>query len=116
MVIDKLHEKLERKDYEIAKQYFKLDDWKAAIVSTKNFIKDFPASNRNDEMYYIMIDSYYLLALNSFQNKKMERIDGALENYVKFLDLYPKSSYLSRAESIYNSCKRIKDKNEKNGF
>jgi outer membrane protein assembly factor BamD len=108
--IDKLRYKLEKKEYEITKQYFKLDDWKAAIVATKNFIKDYPSSNYNEEMYLMMIDSYYLLALNSIPSKKGERLDGAMENYVKFVDLYPKSSYLSRAESIYTSCKRIKEK------
>lgn len=113
-IIDKLHSKLEKKDYEIIKQYFKLDDWKASIVATKNFIKEYPSSEYNDEMMFMMIESYYLLAVNSVSQKKMERIDGAIENYIKFIDLYPKSSYLSRAESIYTSCKRIKDKEKLN--
>lgn len=108
-LIDQLHYKLEKKDYEIVKQYFKVDDWKAAIVSTKNFIKEYPASQYNDEMFYLMIDSYYLLAINSIRSKKEERLDFAIENYVKFVDLYPKSPYLSGAESIYSSCKKIKE-------
>ncbi|MCW3076856.1 MAG: outer membrane protein assembly factor BamD [Bacteroidetes bacterium] len=108
--IDKLRSKLERKDYEITRQYFKLDDWKAAIVATKNFMKEYPSSEYNEEMFLMLIDSYYLLALNSVSAKKGERLDGAIENYVKFVDLYPKSSYLSRAESIYTSCIKIKEK------
>jgi outer membrane protein assembly factor BamD len=109
LLIDQLRQKLERKDYEIIKQYYKLSDWKATIVATKNFIKEYPSSNYNDEMYYLMIDSYYTLAVNSVYSKKEERLNGAIENYVKFLDLYPKSSYLSRSESIYNSSKRLKE-------
>lgn len=108
--IDLLRVKLEKKDYEITRQYFKLDDWKATIVATKNFIKEYPSSAYNEEMFLMMINSYYLLALNSIPSKKAERLDGAIENYVKFVDLYPKSSYLSRAESIYSDCKKIKDK------
>ncbi len=110
IIIDKLHNKLEKKDYEIVKQYYKLSDWKAVIVVTKNFIKEYPSSTLNDEMMYMLIDSYYSLAINSIQRKKGERLDGAIENYVKFVDLYPKSSYLSRAENIYTSCKRLKEK------
>ena len=109
LLIDQLREKLEKKDYEIVKQYHKLGDWKAAIVASKNFVKEYPSSTFNEEMYYMIIDSYYTLALNSVHAKKSERLEGAIENYVKFLDLYPKSSYISRAESIYNSSKRIKD-------
>lgn len=109
MMIDKLRFKIEKKDYDIVKQYYKLEDYKASIVATKSFIKDFPSSTNNDEMFYIMINSYYLLAINSIPSKKAERLQGAMENYVKFVDLYPNSSYISRAENIYNSCKRLKD-------
>lgn len=116
ILIDKLRDKLERKDYEIIKQYYKLSLWKAAIVASKNYIKEYPSSNYNEEMYYLMIDSYYSLALNSIPSKKEERLDGAIENYVKFLDLYPKSLYLSRAEGIYISSKRLKDNLVKHGF
>jgi outer membrane protein assembly factor BamD len=110
LLIDQLRNKLERKDYEIVKQYYKLSDWKATVVAAKNFTKEYPSSNYNDEMYYLIINSYYTLALNSVYSKKEERIDFAIENYIKFLDLYPNSSYISSAKSIYNSSKRIKDK------
>jgi outer membrane protein assembly factor BamD len=107
--MDKLRGKLEKKDFEIIKQYYKLSDWKATIVASKIFMKDYPSSMYNEEMFVILIDSYYLLAINSVISKKEERLNGAMENYVKFLDLYPNSSYLSRAESIYSSCKKLKE-------
>lgn len=110
MMIDKLRGKLEKKDYDIVKQYYKLEDYKASIVASKTFLKEYPSSLYNEEMYYIMINSYYLLAINSIPSKKDERLQGAMENYVKFVDLYPKSTYISRAESIYNTCKRLKEK------
>lgn len=108
-IMDKLRGKLEKKDYEIVKQYYKMDEWKAAVVSTRIFMKEYPSSLYNDEMFFMTINSYYLLALNSIYSKKEERLNGAIENYVKMLDLYPNSSYLSRAETIYNSCKRLKE-------
>lgn len=115
-LIDKLRDKLERKDYEIVKQYYKISDWKATVVAAKNYIKEYPSSRYNEEMYYLIIDSYYTLAVNSIPSKKPERLDGAIENYVKFVDLYPKSSYISRAESIYNSCRRLKENLTRHGF
>ncbi|MGE0567961.1 MAG: outer membrane protein assembly factor BamD [Bacteroidia bacterium] len=109
-MIDLLRAKIEKKDYEIVKQYFKLEDYKATIVASKGFIKENPSSIHNDEMYYLMIDSYYLLANNSIQSKKAERYQGAMENYLKLVDLFPNSSYISRAENIYNSCKKQREK------
>lgn len=115
-LIDKLRAKVERKEYEIVKQYFKLDDWKASIIASQNYIKEYPSSQYNEEMFYLLINSYYLLAQNSVPSKKEERLNGAIENYVKFMDWYPKSAYLSRAESIYNSCKRLKENLNQHGF
>jgi outer membrane protein assembly factor BamD len=115
-LMDVLRLKLERKDYEINKQYFALSDWKASIVASKNYLKEYPSSRYNEEMYYMLIDSYYLLAVNSVFSKKRERLNGAIENYVKFMDLYPESSYLSRAEGVYKSCLRLKENLEKHGF
>jgi len=115
-LVDQLRSKLERKDYEIIKQYYKIEDWKASITAVKNYLREYPSSLYSDELYYIMIDSYYTLAVKSIASKQEERLNGAIENYVKFLDLYPKSPYLSRAENIYNSSKKLKDNLSRNGF
>jgi TolA-binding protein len=59
------------------------------------------------------------MAIKSIPSKKVERLDGAIENYLKFVDLYPKSQYLGRAENVYSSCLKEKEnilKKEKNGF
>jgi outer membrane protein assembly factor BamD len=116
ILVDQLRGKLERKDYEIVKQYHQLSDWKAVIVAAKNYVKEYPSSIYDEEMFFLLIDSYYTLALNSVYSKKEERLAGAMENYVKFVELYPKSSYLSRAENIYNSSKRQIENLKKNGF
>ncbi len=111
---DVLRGKLEHKEYDIIKQYFNLgdyqhDNYKAAIKNGQNYIKDFPESNHIDEILYIIIDSYYLLAINSLETKKIERLNLAMESYLKLVDLYPKSSYLSKAESVYESCTKMRN-------
>ena len=112
-IYDALRGKLEKKERDIIIQYYNLgdympDNYKAAITSVNNFIKEYPESNYIDEMLYYSINSYYLLAINSVKNKKLERLNLAMENYLKLLDLYPKSNYLRRAESVYESCKKMK--------
>ena len=106
---DILRGKLEQKEYDITKQYFNISDYKAAIASSNNFIKDFPESKHIDEIMFTAIDSYYLLAINSLETKKLERLNLAMESYLKLLDLYPKSSYLSKAEAVYESCQKMKN-------
>ena len=115
-LVDKLRGKLEKKDYQIVKQYYKVEDWKASIVSIQNYFKEYPNSEYTEELYFLLIDSYFTLAERSVPAKKEERLQGTMENYVKFAELYPKSSYLSRAENRYNSAKRLLDNLHKDGF
>ena len=105
---DVLRFKLEQKEHDITNQYFNIGDYKAAIASGRNFMKDFPESNYIDEILFTTIDSYYLLAVNSVETKKLERLNLAMESYLKLVDLYPKSSYLAKAETVYESCVKIK--------
>lgn len=114
LLIDKLRQKLENKDYDLLKQYFNLSDYKAAITSGKNLIKEFPDSKYVEEAYFIIIDSYYLLAINSIPSKKLERLDGAIDIYLKFVDLYPQSKFSGKAEGVYTSCKQVKESLIKN--
>jgi outer membrane protein assembly factor BamD len=116
---DLLRGKLEKKEYDIIKQYFNLgdyqhDNYKAAIASGHNFMKDFPESRSIDEVLYTIINSYYMLSINSLETKKLERLNLAMESYLKLVDLYPKSDYLQKAESIYESCQKMKNNITKN--
>jgi len=106
---DILRGKLEKKEHDIINQYFNIGDYKATIASCKNFLKDFPESNDIDEMLYTTTDAYYRLAINSLETKKLERLNLAMESYLKLVDLYPKSIYLQKAESVYESCIRMKN-------
>jgi outer membrane protein assembly factor BamD len=113
ILMDKLRGKLEKKSYEITKGYFFRDDWKASAPACENFIKDFPESPHNDEMRLMIIKSYYSLAKNSIEAKKPERLEKAMENYLKFVDLHPNSQYLAEAEIIYKDCERLKTEHQK---
>ncbi len=109
ILVSKLRGKLEIKYYEIAKQYFHMMDYKAAITACNLYVKDYPDSKYVEEINYINIKANYLLAVNSVEKKKLERLNAAIETYQKFLDLYPQSKYVKDAEIIYESCKKMKD-------
>ena len=93
--------------------YFQMSDYKASVVAMGNHLKDFPGSKNAEELNYLIIKSYYLLALNSIESKKQERFKLAADSYIKFLDNYPKSDYLKGAEMIYTSATRSLEKYNK---
>ena len=100
-VLDEMQRKLELKAYENAKQYHKLRRYKSAIISFENFEKDFPDSKLNEEILYLTVDTEFSYAKQSIRTKQVERFSKTIEFYERFVDRYPKSSFLKQAETLY---------------
>jgi outer membrane protein assembly factor BamD len=112
-LIDELRAKLEKKSYENAMLYYNMNDYKAGIASFSNHNKDFPGNKHEEELYYLTVKSYYLLALNSIESKKQERFKAAVDSYTKFAETFPKSSYLQDAETYQKSALKSLEKYNK---
>jgi outer membrane protein assembly factor BamD len=102
-ILDKLRAKLERKSFESSMLYYNTSNYKSAIVAFANHIKDFPDTKHEEELKFLTIKSFYLLAVNSIESKKQERFKSTVDHYIKFIDSYPQSKYLREAENIYSS-------------
>lgn len=102
-ILDKLRSKLERKSYESAMLYYNMGNYKSAVVAFANHIKDFSGTKHEEELKFLTIKSYYLLAVNSIESKKQERFKSAVDSYIKFVDTFPKSKYIKDAENIYSN-------------
>jgi len=100
-VIDELQQKLEKKGYENAKQYFKLERYKAAVVAFETFKNDFPDSEYNEEVAYLKFMAQYNYAEKSIRAKQLERFQLANDYYLEFIDSYPGSPLLQEAEKNY---------------
>lgn len=105
-LIVKLREKLERKYFEIAKQYYFLDDYNASIVSFENVLKDYPDTKYREEAMYLIVKSNYLYAVKSFDFKKAVRLKSTIDAYNKFLSYYSDSQYSKELENYYAGAKR----------
>ncbi|MFD1614258.1 outer membrane protein assembly factor BamD [Gelatiniphilus marinus] len=102
-LVQELDYKLEKKAFEIAKQYNKIaytsTELEAAIKSFDNFIFDFPGSSLREDALFYRLDSAYKLALNSVEYKKQNRLKTAKEYYQAFIEKYPNSKHI---ETINN--------------
>jgi len=87
-----LRVKIEKKAYEIAKQYHHTENYKSAIVAFTNFINEYPGSPFREAAFYHRFDSAYQLAINSYeylQNERLTEAKGFFNNYARF---YPEGS------------------------
>ena len=102
IMIDRLNEKLEKKDFENAKLFHQVMEYKAAIIALANFAKDYPNSPDREDALYIRIMSAYKLARNSTDAKKPERFQQTIDFYITFVDSFPKSKKLKELEGIFD--------------
>ena len=106
-----LNGRLDRKAYENARLYYKMEDYQAASVALKNVLKD-NAENiyREDVLYYIAMSSYKYASM-SVQNKQKERYLVFVDDYLNFVGEYPESDYRSELDGLYKRAQRILGRN-----
>lgn len=106
-MVDKLNYKLEYKAYNLAKQLYRMKDYRACVLAFDNLAKDFPSSKFIEELMYLKIQSQYEYATQSMESKRKERFKSALEHYYAFIDKFPESKFVKEAEIIYDKIKLI---------
>jgi outer membrane protein assembly factor BamD len=100
-IVDQLQQKLEKKGYENAKQYYKIKQYKAAIVAFDNFKRDYPDSDHVEEISFLKLAAEFNLAEQSIRTKQRERYKAVIDDYLDFIDKFEKSSFLREAERMY---------------
>jgi outer membrane protein assembly factor BamD len=99
-LIDKLREKLAAKDMRIAKLYYRMEDYSAAIMCFNNILKDYPETKDKEEILFMTIKSYYKYAKESIEDKKKDRHSKTLQAYNEFISQYPESKFLNEANDL----------------
>lgn len=100
-MLDELGERLDKKAYEAAKLYYKMEDYLASRVAFKNVLKD-DAENiyREDILYYIAMSSYKYAHL-SVPAKQKERYLAFADDYFNFIGEVPDSPYRKELDVVY---------------
>ena len=109
-MISELQVKLEKKDFEIAKQYYTIRDYRAAIKSNDNFIASFPGTKFREEALYTKFISLYEIAINSVIYKKEDRLKELQQQFNLILRYYPDSVF---KEDLDDKMKKINSELEK---
>ena len=100
IVVKDLREKLEKKSFEIARQYNKISDHKSALVVLDNFIADFPGTKYKEKALFYKLDSSFKLAINSIENKKEERLITAKAAYANLIKFNANTEFKSDADEM----------------
>ena len=99
-LLNSLNEKLEEKDYKICQLFYRMENYSAAITSFENLLKNYPNTNRREEILFDMAKTYYDYAENSVPEKQRERYEACIEQCNTLSYLYPESQYIKDLNGI----------------
>ena len=98
VVVKELREKLEKKAYLNAYGYYKISDFKSAMVALDNFIIDYPGTPFKEKALFYKFDSAYQLATNSIASKMQDRLNVAKVAYSNLLKFNANTEYKLKAD------------------
>ena len=105
-MLEDLNERIDRKAYENAKLYYRMEDYKAARVAFKNVLKDNADNIYREEILYYAAMSSYKYALNSVQAKQKERYMVFMDDYLNFVGEFPDSKHRKELDSLYEKVRK----------
>lgn len=106
-LIIELRDKMVYKSYLSSKLYYDLNNYKAAVVALTSSLKEFPDTKYREDLMYMLLKAKYLLAINSIEDKKHERLSAALDEYFTFVDEYPESKYRKEVEKYHATTEKL---------
>lgn len=105
-MIDDLSERLDKKAFESARLYYKMEDYLASRVAFRNILKD-DADNiyREDILYYTAMSSFKYAA-NSIPSKQQERYLTFVDDYLNFIGELPESDHRRELDILYKRAQK----------
>ena len=105
-ILAELGERMDRKAYEGAKLYYKMEDYLAARVALKNVLKDDADNKFREDILYYAAKSSYKYAQMSVPEKQRERYLTFIDDYFNFVGEYESSPYRREMDTLYKRAQK----------
>ena len=86
------------------------NNYLSCVITAQNALKDYRYTDYREDLSILILRAKYEMAVNSVEDKKMDRYRETVDEYYAFKNEFPESKYLKEAERIFkDSQKVIKD-------
>ena len=106
-LMEQLQNKIEKKAFEVSKQYYTIRDYSSAIKSLDNFVADNPGTIFREEALYYRWLSQYEIAVNSIESRINERVTELERSLENFLRYYPDTIFIDDLSEKINNAKQL---------
>lgn len=114
-VLLELNERLDRKAYESAKLYYKMEDYLASRVALRNVLKDDADNMFREDILYLIAMSSFKYANLSVPSKQRERYLTFVDDYLNFVGEMPDSHYRKELDMVYRRAQKALGRNVAEG-
>lgn len=114
-IIFELQDKLVYKEVLNAQLYYNLgnylgNNYQSAIITAQNTLKEYPYTQYKETLMMLILKSKYQEATQSYEERKVERFRGVIDEYYTFINEYPEGPNAEEAHRIFKiASKYVKD-------
>jgi outer membrane protein assembly factor BamD len=105
-MVSELQYKLEKKAFEISKQYYEIGYFNSAIVAFDSMISEYLGTSFREEALFYKFKSSYELGMRSTLRKKGDRLNSAIKAFEKLQRNYPNSDFLKESKKLLKQIKQ----------
>lgn len=102
-----LQGRVDKKSYENAKLYYKIEDYRAAAYALKTALKENPDNIFREDIMFYIVASNFKYASNSFAAKQKERFMVVIDEYYNFVSEFPESKYRKEADTMFEKAQQV---------
>jgi len=111
-LLDEMTDKLAYKAFLNAKLYYNLgnymgNNYEASVIAAQNALKNYPSTIYRQELSMLILEAKYQQAVQSIEEKRMERYRNTIDEYYNFINEFPDSKTKKQADKIFNDSKKI---------
>lgn len=111
-LLDELNDKIAYKYYLNSKLYFNLgnylgNNYESAVITAQNALKRFPSTKYREELSMIILDAKFQQAVQSIEEKKLDRYRSTIDEYYNYINEYPEGKLRKHADKVFNESKKI---------
>ncbi len=93
--------RIDEKAYNSAALYYKIEEYKAAVMALKTTLKDNPNSAYREDILYLILASSYQLAKNSVTEKQRDRYQSVIDEYYNVVGEFPDTKHKKNADDMH---------------
>jgi outer membrane protein assembly factor BamD len=102
-LMDELNNKLAKKAY---LGNYMGNNYLSAVITAQNALKKFPSTSYREDLIMLILNSKYEEAIQSIEEKKIERYRNAIDEYYNYINEFPTGKYRKEADRIFNDSKK----------